>query len=207
MENKAIVLAHGLFMRKEVMLLLKKTFEFIGYKVYNFNYKTLKFDEKTVSDFKEFVDKIEETNVYFVGHSMGGLLMRLYLEKYNPEFEDSCLVTIGTPHKGSSFGKFVEKSPAKFLLGTAPNSGVTDGLGLWKSKYPLGCIVGVANLGPNNIFNKEKGEGDGTVLKSEAFVENATDIIEIRANHTAMVYSPSVAKEVVFFITNKKFSR
>ena len=157
--KKAIVLAHGLYMRKEVMLILKKAMEFRGYSVYNFNYSTVKFNDQTVLDFKEFVEKIPHDEIYFAGHSMGGLLMRKYLEEHKPKFKDSCLVTIGTPHKGSSLGKFVETSPISFVLGTAVNSGVTDGYGLWKGDYELGCIIGVKNLGLNNIFNKEKGGG------------------------------------------------
>lgn len=205
--SKAIVLAHGLFMKKQIMLYLQKKFKDEGFVVYNFDYETLKFHDQTLKDFHDFVEKIEEDEVYFVGHSMGGLLMRLYLEIYKPKFKDSCLVTIGTPHKGSSLGRLVADSPLGFILGSAPNSGVTQGLGDWKGEYPIGCIVGVLNVGPNIIFNNGKGQGDGTVLKKEAFVENANDIIELNVNHTGMVYSSQVMKQTLEFIKNKEFKR
>lgn len=205
--KKAIVLAHGLFMKKQIMIYLKKQFEMNGFKVYNFNYETLKFHDKTLEEFNNFVKEIKEEEVYFVGHSMGGLLMRLYLEIYKPKFKDACLVTIGTPHKGSSLGRFVADSPIGFILGTAPNSGVTKGLGDWMGEYPIGCIIGTLNVGPNIIFNKEKGQGDGTVLKKEAFVDNATDIVELNVNHTGMVYSKQVINQTLEFIKNKKFKK
>lgn len=205
--KKAIVLAHGLFMKKQVMFFLKKSFELKGFKVYNFGYNTRTFNRQTLIEFDKFVKEIPEKKVYFIGHSMGGLLMRLYLEEWKPEFKDSCLITLGTPHKGSSLGRFVEDTPFKFVLGTAQNSGVTNGLGWWKGDYPLGCIVGLINFGPNNILNKKPLNGDGTVLKCEAFPDNATDIKELMVSHTAMVYSPKVVKECLYFIKKKKFKQ
>lgn len=206
MKNKAIVLVHGLYMKKTVMLYLKISFEKKGFKVYNFEYKTLEYKDKTLEDFHDFIKNINEKSIYFVGHSMGGLLIRNYFNKKKPIFNDTAIITLGTPHKGSSLGKKIENSVFDFTLGTSPYSGVTNGLEDWGEEYPLGCIIGTMNIGPNNIFNSEKDQGDGTVLCEEAFAENATDIIRVRSNHTGLVYSKKVLYQCLFFIKNKRFN-
>ncbi|OGD83672.1 hypothetical protein A2572_01475 [Candidatus Collierbacteria bacterium RIFOXYD1_FULL_40_9] len=42
---------------------------------------------------------IDDKNINFVGHSMGGLVARSYLQKYNNE-NVSKVITVGSPHKG-----------------------------------------------------------------------------------------------------------
>lgn len=203
--SKAVVLAHGLFMKKEIMFYLKSAFEQRGYKVYNYNYSTLSFSEKTLDDFADFVSKVKEDNVYFLGHSMGGLLMKAFIERDKPVFKDMCLVTLGTPHKGSSFGKMVEKSKFGFVLGTSPKSGITDGILKWSNHCELGCIVGTMNFGVNTLFKKEKYSSDGTVTVEEAIDDNATDVIKLPLNHTGMVYSRKAVEQAVCFFKTKRF--
>lgn len=203
--SKAVVLAHGLFMKKEIMFYLKSSFEQRGYKVYNYNYNTIKFTEKTLDDFSSFIGKIKEENVYFVGHSMGGLLMKAYIEKERPAFKDMCLVTLGSPHKGSSFGKMVEESAFGFVLGSAPKSGITNGYLNWNNHCPMGCIVGTKNIGLNTLFDNTKNSSDGTVMTNEAFDDKADDVIHLDVNHTGMVYSRKVVDQAVCFFKTKMF--
>lgn len=203
--SKAVVLAHGLFMQKEIMFYLKSSYEQRGYKVYNFNYSTIKYTDKTLDDFAEFVSSVKEENVYFVGHSMGGLLMKAYIERDKPTFKDMCLVTLGSPHKGSSFGKMVEDSKFGFVLGSSPKSGITNGLLEWNEHCSLGCIVGTRNLGINTLFDNSKSASDGTVMVNEAFDDNATDLIKLDINHTGMVYSRKVVDQSICFFKTKKF--
>ena len=205
--SKAIIITHGLFMKKEVMLFLYKEFEKLGYKSYNFGYDTRKFSGETIEKFKIAVDKIPEDEVYFVGHSMGGLLIRRYFENYNPSFEDTCIVTLGTPHNGSSLGKRVQGSIFSGLMGSSHSSGVVKGLPAWNPDLAdLGCVVGVANVGMNNLFNSEKGAGDGTVLVEEAIAENAKDVVKINTNHTLLIYSKTSVNLIDKFIKTRRFS-
>ncbi len=204
--NKAIVLAHGLFMKKGVMSFLKSEFLKKGYDVYNFSYNTRTFNGETIQDFKRYVDFIPNKEIYFVGHSMGGLLMRHYFSNYKPKFKDTCIVTLGTPHKGSSFGDTVGKSPLGAILGTAASSGVSKGLPPWNPDLAdLGCIVGIKNIGLNIFFNSSKNEGDGTVLVKEAIAENSKAHTFVDANHTMLVYSKEVVDLTDRFIRNRNF--
>lgn len=209
MTKKAIVLAHGLFMKKGIMTYLKSAFERRGFVVYNFDYKTTEYSEKTLSEFHDFLKKVKEEDVNFVGHSMGGLLIRNYFDKYKPKYKSTSIVTLGTPHKGSSLGLKVKESIVGFILGNAPESGVTSDSELppWSGEYDLGVIIGIYNVGPNNVFNYGRGEGDGTVLVSEAILENAKDTIYIGANHTGLVYSRKAVKQVISFIETRKFKQ
>lgn len=62
-------------------------------------------------------------NVDIVGHSMGGLVSRSALEKYNASSHVKNLVTLGTPHKGSLGGylKNVIGFFVKFQYGNNPS--------------------------------------------------------------------------------------
>ena len=203
---KAIVVAHGLFMRKEVMSFIVRSFEKKGYKVYNFNYNTRNFTGQTIENFKEFVNKIQEPNVYFIGHSLGGILIRRYFETYRPKFNDTCIVTLGTPHKGTSFGRKVNTSVFSSILGQSTNSGMLEGLGDWdETLADLGCVVGTMNVGLNTIFNNKKNAGDGTVLALEAVCENAKAIVNINSNHTALIYKNKTIEYIDKFIKSRNF--
>lgn len=204
--SKAIMITHGLFMKKEVMLFLHHEFKKLGYNVYNFGYNTRKFDGETIEKFKKAVDSVPEDEVYFVGHSLGGLLIRRYFETYSPIFNDTCIVTLGTPHNGSSLGERVQKSFIGAIIGSAGRSGMVGGLPPWDdSLADLGCIVGTVNVGMNSVFNSESGAGDGTVLVEEAIAENAKDVIKVKLNHTTLIYSTKTVNLVHNFIRYRKF--
>lgn len=204
--SKAIIITHGLFMKKQVMFFLASEFEKLGYKVYNFNYNSLKFSNDTIEEFKKFTEQVEEEHVYFIGHSLGGLLIRHFFETYKPKYIDTCIITLGTPHKGSSFGKRVMESKIGKIIGTSPNSGMTTGLGEWnRDLADLGCVIGTLNIGLNSFFNYNKSAGDGTVLIEEAYAENCNDIFKININHTSLIYSKKIVTISNNFILKRKF--
>lgn len=204
--TKAIVITHGLFMKKEIMFFLDNKFKELGYKTYSFGYKTRTFSKKTVSEFKEFVDKIEDEEIFFVGHSLGGLLIRHYFETYKPKFKNTCIVTLGTPHNGSSLAKNIENYGFSGIIGETTSS-LVIGLGEWNSDLAdLGCIAGTKNVGINNIFNRNSLAGDGTVLINEAIASKAKDIAYIKLNHTFLIYSKAVVILIDNFIKHRKFN-
>ena len=206
-QKKAIILSHGLFMKKIVMYYMKLKLKEKGYSVYNFGYETRNFNEETLIKYDEFISKIKEDEIIFVCHSMGGLLTHLYLKKFKMK-KKSMVITLGTPHKGSLIGNKVNNSMFRSVLGTSINAGLLNGDCSWNFKdIPLGCIVGTLNVGFLFVLGKWNEIGDGTVLKNEAMNENAIDICEVKKNHTGLIYSEKVINEIDYFIKNKKFKK
>jgi len=87
---------------------LKNTLNNIGF-IENQNYYFFYYDwRKGLNDLadnlKDFIsgkDFSQETQVNILGHSLGGLVGRIYAQKYQPEFL-SKIVTVGSPHQGTA---------------------------------------------------------------------------------------------------------
>lgn len=196
---KKVVLVHGLFMPGVIMQFLYRKLKRQGFAVTMFSYHTLDF-EQGVTKLNREVSQGGE--VYFVGHSLGGLLIRRYFEKYQPYFDDTCIVTIGTPHNGSRVARIVCDKTGTLILKKSSQI-LSQGLASHLSNVAIGCIVGLKNIGLGNFFRN--GKGDGMVLVDEAILESAKDICYVNYNHTAMIYSKQVVQQIIRFIDTRQF--
>jgi hypothetical protein len=209
MSKQTIVLLHGLYMNGLSMKVLESKFKKEGFNVVNFQYNTVRFNKDET--LKNLHHKIEQINadVYLVGHSMGGLISRLYKTEFNSQ-KVKKIVTLGTPHAGSHIAKFISNTKLKLFLGNAGESGIIKELPEWENQCDMGCIIGVTNFGVHLIFSRyhgKTGASDGTVFVEEASVMNPTDKVIIKVSHMGMLYSNSVFKETLNFINNSKFSK
>lgn len=196
------------------MLFMSQGFKSLGYRVLLFNYPTTRYSPEVLEKLKILVDaEIGKTpKLYLVGHSMGGLVGRLFFQQYGEfmkqNFKDTALITLGTPHQKSHLGQYISQTPLKPLLGSSGEAGITQDIAAWKNETYLGCIAGVYSIGWNTVahkFHKKKDKSDGTVFVEEASVSNATDSIVISCSHTGLVYSKEVVELAHYFILHKYF--
>lgn len=208
--KKSIILIHGLFMHSIVMKFMERQFKRLGYTVHQFSYRTVKYSDDTLHQLDELIKKINTEKLYLVGHSMGGLVSRQYIEKFGTNsHKDISVVTVGTPHYSSRLGKHLEKGILKIIFGTSGDSGITKELPQWSEKVPMGCIAGEYPVGINHIFTKlvHKAPSDGTVFLDEAILDNCTDSIIVKSSHTGLVYSKNVVMQCHYFFDNFKFNK
>lgn len=200
---KNVILVHGLYANSTIMKYISNKLKKEGYSVKSFNYNSLNF-KNSVNKLKSFVSQKykKNENVYFVGHSLGGLLIRDYFTKYKPEFNDTCIVTIGTPHSGAEVARHLSKHHLSFMLGTS-SSILKGGLQNGITQCKVGCIIGTYNLGIGSLFNLKN--GDGTVTLSDAKYKHATENVYLHLNHTSILYSPETVKHICRFIEHKSF--
>ncbi|NCQ51506.1 alpha/beta hydrolase [archaeon] len=207
--NKTVILIHGLYMNHLSMKILEYKFKREGFNVLTFNYKTIRFDkDETLRNLHKMVENIN-SDIYLVGHSMGGLISRLYKTEFN-SINVKKIVTLGTPHNGSHVAKFINGTKLRGLLGNSGESGIIKQLPDWESQCEMGCIIGIGDFGLNLIFGKvhgKHGDNDGTVFVDEASVNCPTDKIIMKVSHLGMLSSNSVFKESLSFINNSKFSK
>lgn len=196
---KRVVLVHGLFMPSFIMSFLYHQLKQQGFMVTLFSYSTRDFEQGVRKLNREV---LQGGQVYFVGHSLGGLLIRRYFEKYQPHFDDTCIVTIGTPHNGSRVARIVYYKTGTLILKKSTHI-LSQGLRYSGSNVVVGCIVGVKNIGLGNFFRN--GKGDGMVLIEEAILKGAKDVCYVHYSHTAMLYCKPVAQQVVQFINTRQF--
>jgi len=102
-----IILLHGLVDNGSIFVGLRRTLRRRGFgRVITFNYSPFTSDLRSVAgDLGTLVERTcEETGyerVHVIGHSLGGLIARYYVQKLGGDDRVHTLCTLGTPHRGT----------------------------------------------------------------------------------------------------------
>jgi hypothetical protein len=204
MKNELIFLLHGIYMHPMLMTKFSRELENSGYIVKNIYYNSTNINKETIFDIINEEIKIHSSKkIHFVGYSLGGLIIRHYLNEYVPKNLGN-VVTIGTPHQTSSTAKRVERLKFGFILGNSKKNGLIEPLknDKWILKNKLGVISGTRDLGARTIlFPEEKNIiSDGFVTLDESKLEGAADEIEFHLNHLSLIYSLKVMAYTIKFL-------
>lgn len=204
-----VILLHGLHMHRWAMLPLANRLSKHGFLCYCFGYysmlHTLPQHSKRLHQWLEQHFTINES-LAFVGHSLGGLVIRDFAYRY-PQWKIERCVTLGTPHLSSLSAENAKKL-LPFFVEKAYVSGLNGSTPKLRKDIELGSLAGnfSAGLGrlilPNSIE-----ENDGTVFVHETKLPNATDYITLETSHTGMIFNEEVANQVAFFLKYAKFNK
>ena len=214
-----VVLVHGLGRSEKAMWLLAVRLEKQGFDVHRIDYDSIRRSpDEILNDVNEQISACclgaaaegrrekDAHKIHFVGHSLGGLVIRAYLQEQPPERLGK-VVLIGTPNGGSPLvDKYGERWWARFF-GPTTNALGTDETAfpskLGDPDYPLGIIAGITPLSP---FSKDlPGDDDGLVEVDATRVDGMQDFIILKASHGYMRYSPQVMRQVAAFLKAGKF--
>ena len=210
-DNKeVVVLLHGLGRNVTSMWLLASRLEDAGYYVHRVGYSSL--DQKPDDILKDISLQINQCcqkhnqSVHFVGHSLGGLMVRAYLQN-NKIDRLGKVVLLGTPNKGSEMADYFSNSCLIDLVGPTAKALGTDNNGFAQSLklpyYPVGIIAGEMNCNLNNPVIP--GKDDGLVSIEATKVDGVTDFIIIKTGHSMMRYNSEVAEQTIEFIKYGQF--
>lgn len=189
MRVKKVVVLHGLYMSGLVMWPLCRRLEKQGYIILNLSYNTLSPDMDAISTrLDEFIDG-EATA--FICHSMGGLIARRYLERATAQagWVDP-VITLGTPHKGSTLAREIHGSRLKGMLRNSIDYLLTENRH-WPFRARLYSIAGDLPIGLMPLLSKDSAS-DGTVLIDETRVTGMTAHKVFPLSHTSLIYSRRV---------------
>lgn len=183
-----------------------------GYRVYTYSYNSRKYSNRTLSGLNDLVAKITEDDIYLVGHSMGGLVIRNYLNTFKNALQRvKGVVTIGTPHNQSKCAHNLANSILKGFIGTAGSSGLTITAPAWHPSIPIGCIAGVSeNRWSTNWFiwrERDLAPNDGTIFVTEAVLDGCTDKVLVTGAHTGLLFNNQVVQQCHHFIMHQKFKK
>jgi esterase/lipase len=211
--RQCVILLHGLARTHLSMLAMEKALEKQRYQVININYPSREFaiNELARVAVEEGLNRCKlkiSDSVSFVTHSLGGILVRQYLQTQQiPELER--VVMLGPPNHGSEAvdklkyfpGYFLLNGPAGQELGTSDQDmpkklGAVDfELGVIAGKRSINLVLSTLIPGPN----------DGKVSVESTQIEGMKDFIALPVTHTFMMRNPQVIQQTLYFLQHGEF--
>ena len=211
-DNKEItVLLHGLGRNDTSMWLLALRLKDAGYDVQRIGYSSLlQTPEEILTDVSLKINQCcqkHSHSVHFVGHSLGGLMVRAYLQN-NRVDNLGRVVLMGTPNKGTELADYFSNGWLINLLGPTAKALGTDDNSFPKSLdapyYPVGIIAGEVKGELNDPVIP--GKDDGLVSVEATKIDDMTDFILIETSHSWMRYDGEVANQTIQFLKNGAFT-
>jgi pimeloyl-ACP methyl ester carboxylesterase len=109
--GRPVVLVHGIGDNRSAFTVLRRTLRRRGFsRIVTVNYSPLTSDvRKAAAALAGHVERVCEQSgyeqVFLVGHSLGGIIARYYVQRLGGDARVSTLVTLGSPHAGSQLAR------------------------------------------------------------------------------------------------------
>jgi pimeloyl-ACP methyl ester carboxylesterase len=182
-----VILLHGLFQNRSCLLPLHWRLRAAGFD------RVVSINTPLGQDLQALVDKVAGTvvqvrtaagakQVHLVGHSMGGIIARNFIQLQDGAPYVATCVTIGSPHRGSKLAPFAVSSLGRNLL---PGSKLLTRL----NAEPLPASV---------RFTAIYSRHDNIIVPADhARLDGAENLELAGLGHTTMLFSRQVAEAVV----------
>ena len=209
-----VVLVHGLSWFRDTLKPAEKHLNALGYHTVHVHYASRKADIRNVVDGR-VRDAITEhctdpnRKIHFVGHSMGGIMIRKYLKSYEIGNLGK-VVLMATPNQGTELAETLKRSitPVRKVFGKA-----VEQLGTTSCSLPN--TLGAPDFEPGIIMGSRSafpflspfvpGTDDGVVAVEAGKVEGMRDFIVTPTNHCNIAREEEVLRQIAFFLVHGTF--
>jgi hypothetical protein len=184
-----------------------------GYLVWNESYPST---EKPVSELAvqaitpavEFCQTGRTGEIHFVTHSLGGILVRYYLQDHDIDHLGR-IVMLSPPNKGSEIvDELREFKLYQNVMGPAGQQLGTDDSSIPNQLAPIegeiGVIIGNSTSDPWFSWFIP-GEDDGKVSVARARLDEMKDFLVVEQGHTFIMKKSEVIRQVEYFLMNGEF--
>ena len=213
-QNAFAILLHGMGRTHRSMSTMADHLAEKGYRVVNLNYPSTQASIETLSQgiVAETVQRCKTERpsapIHFVTHSLGGILVRHYLQTHRLPPE-SRVVMLSPPNQGSEIADLMEDfflyrwimGPAGQQLGTTAAS-LPNRLG--PVDVPVGIITGDSTVEPW-FSSRVPGPDDGKVSVARARLAEMADFLVVHKSHGFIMNDPEVIAQTTHFLEHGVF--
>ena len=209
-DREIVVLLHGLGRSHKALRFLEERLAEAGFAVVRVGYRSVQATPDEILD--EVTAQLEACcvrspqTVHFVGHSLGGLVIRAYLQEHALA-RLGRVVLLGTPNQGS---ELIDRNRDAWWLQLLGDTALALGTGegslpgrLGPPEYPVGVIAGRVDSDYND--DQLPGPDDGVVSVASTRLDGMGDFIVIETGHYSMRFDADVARQTVAFLRTGAF--
>jgi pimeloyl-ACP methyl ester carboxylesterase len=154
-----------------------------------------------------YCQAVQTQRLHIVAHSLGGLIVLRMFEQ-GVKLPPGRVVFMGSPVRGSRFARYLMQRGMTWALGQSGAGALAaEHDPVWKQKRELGVIAGTFEFRLNPLNPGLPSPHDGIVAVDETRIEGAKDSVTIHSNHTGMLFTRELAKQVTAFLKDGKFRR
>jgi pimeloyl-ACP methyl ester carboxylesterase len=202
----SVTLVHGLWMNVLAMVPLQSQVRKCGFNVNRFGYPSMHAGlDENAARLSRFITALDADVVHLVAHSLGGVVTLRALQLH-PDPRVQRIVLLGSPVTGSLTGRRLATFRAgKLLLGKSERIWEAQPVNASPDGVAVGIIAGRMPIGLGRLIGTIREPNDGVVTVAETHVTNAADEIVMPVNHTGLVLSSKVARQVCAFLRDGRF--
>jgi triacylglycerol lipase len=191
-EQRTVVLVHGYMANKASLMPLAAFLRLRGYKqLLLFNYASSNGVEAGARALKAFLKQnVRGGRIDLIGHSLGGLVSRVYLQHLGGARRVDRCITLGTPHQGTYNAYWV---PTRVGRQLRPDSALLARLEATRSEAAAVRFTSVvAGSDPIVIPRVFSGHGAAAAASGSDEIVHVPDL-----GHLGMLFSPTVFRTVL----------
>lgn len=211
--SSCVIILHGLGRTSDSMSKIADELGQNGYKVWNQSYPSRdkpinELAQAAIEPALEFCQTENIKHINFVTHSLGGILVRYYLQD-NAIENLNRIVMLSPPNKGSEIvDRLKELKLFQFVTGPVGQQLGTDASSLPNQLKPIkgeiGIVIGNSTSDPWFSW-LIPGDDDGKVSVASSKLNEMKDFLIVEHGHTFIMRKDDVINQIQHFLINGEF--